>query len=115
MSDFMVQYDNCVSVYIGMNVGYIQRSYDESGKYNYRLITGEIKSIRLGKRKQMVEIDGFYPLDLEDVCGDMRSFIDCLEKGIMTVDTYFIADKKTVEHVTKWIEWTKTHDPSIFA
>ena len=108
----VVSEDN-ISVCVGTKIGYITAHYDEKGKRNYKLIIGEIKSIKLGKRKQTVEIDGFYLLDLEDVCSDMRIFKEWRAKGIMTVETYFIADEKTIEHVNKWIEWTNTHDPSI--
>ena len=106
-NDFIITYDSIVSVYVGMQVGKVISHYDNTGKRHFRLVVGEVKAIRLGKRKNTVEIEHFYPLDLDEVCSDMRIYEDMRSQGIMTVDTFFMANEERLKHVQKWLEWAK--------
>lgn len=106
-TDFIITYDAVVSIYVGMQVGKIISHYDNAGKRHFRLVVGKVKAIRLGKRKNTVEIEHFYPLDLDDVCSDMRIYEDMRPQGIMTVDTFFMANEERLKHVEKWLEWVK--------
>ncbi len=106
VSDITVTYEN-VSIAVGMKIGRIISRRDADGNKSFELVVGNIKSIRLGKKKNTVEIDRFYPQDLEDLTPDISTHSDFLSRGIMTVDTFFIADDDTIKHVEKWLEWAK--------
>ena len=108
VSDITVNYEN-VSIAVGMKIGRIisRRDADGNKSPRFELVVGNIKSIRLGKKKNTVEIDRFYPQDIEDLMIDISTYSDFLSRGIMTVDTFFIADDDTMKHVEKWIEWAK--------
>lgn len=97
-SDITVIYEN-VSIAVGMKIGRIISRRDTDGNNSFELVVGSIKSIRLGKKKSTVEIDRFYPQDIEDLMIDIGTHQEFLSKGIMTVDT--------LKHVEKWIEWAK--------
>ena len=105
-----VTYDNA-SIAVGMKIGRILSRYDADRNRHFELVVGEIKAIRLGKKKSTVEIDRFYPQDLEDIMTDIDIYTDFLARGIMTVDTFFIADDETVKRVNEWIEWAKGRKP----
>ena len=106
VSDITVNYEN-VSIAVGMKIGRIISRRDADGNRSFELVVGSIKSIRLGKKKNTVEIDRFYPQDIEDLMIDVITYSDFLSRGIMTVDTFFIADDDTIKHVEKWIKWAK--------
>ena len=105
-SNFTVNYEN-VTIEVGMKIGRIISRRDAEGNKSFELVVGNIKSIRLGKKKNTVEIDRFYPQDLEDLMIDIGTHQEFLSRGIMTVDTFFVADDDTIKHVEKWIEWAK--------
>ena len=105
-SDFTVNYEN-VSIAVGMKIGRFISRRDANENKSFELVVGNIKSIRLGKKINKVEIDRFYPQDLEDLMTDIRIHSECLLEGIMTVDTFFVANDDTLKHVEKWIEWAK--------
>lgn len=105
-SDFTVNYEN-VSIAVGMKIGRIISRRDANENKSFELVVGNIKSIRLGKKKNTVEIDRFYPQDLEDLMIDIGTHQEFLSRGIMTVDTFFVANDDTLKHVEKWVEWAK--------
>jgi hypothetical protein len=105
-SDITVTYEN-VSIAVGIKIGRIISRRDADGNRSFELVVGSIKSIRLGKKKNTVEIDRFYPQDLEDLMIDIGTHQEFLSRGIMTVDIFFVADDDTIKHVEKWIEWAK--------
>ena len=104
--DITVNYEN-VSIAVGMNIGRILTRRGADGNKSFELVVGSIKSIRLGKKKSTVEIDRFYPQDLEDLMTDIGMHQEFLSRGIMSVDTFFVADNDTIKHVKKWLEWAK--------
>ena len=106
-SEIKVVYDNA-SISVGTKIGRIISRKDVNGNGSFELVVGNIKSIRLGKKKSTVEIERFYPQDLEDLITDISIHSDFLSRGIMTVDTFFIADDDTIKHVESWLEWAKT-------
>ena len=106
VSDITVNYKN-VSIAVGMKIGRIISRRDADGNKSFELVVGSIKSIRLGKKKNTVEIDRFYPQDLEDLMTDIDTHQDFLSRGIMSVDTFFVADDDTIKHIEKWLEWAK--------
>ena len=106
VSDFTVNYEN-VSIAVGMKIGRIISRRDADGNKSFELVVGSIKSIRLGKKKSTVEIDRFYPQDIEDLMTDIGIHQEFLAQGIMSVDTFFVADDDTIKHVEKWLEWAK--------
>ena len=106
VSDFTVNYEN-VSIAVGMKIGRIISRRDADGNKSFELVVGSTKSIRLGKKKSTVEIDRFYPQDIEDLMTDIGIHQEFLAQGIMSVDTFFVADDDTIKHVEKWLEWAK--------
>lgn len=105
-SEIKVVYENA-SISVDTKIGRIISRKDVNGNSSFELVVGNIKSIRLGKKKSTVEIDRFYPQDLEDLMTDISIHSDFLSRGIMTVDTFFIADDDTIKHVERWLEWAK--------
>lgn len=105
-SKIKVNYNN-VSITVGMKIGRIISRRDADENKSFELVVGNIKSIRLGKKKSTVEIDRFYPQELDDLMTDIDIHSEYLSRGIMTVDTFFIADDDTIKHVEKWLEWAK--------
>lgn len=103
---FNVVYEN-TSISVNTKIGRIISRRDADGNKSFKLVVGSIKSIRIGKKKSTVEIDRFYPQDLEDLMTDIGIHKEFLSKGIMTVDTFFVADDDTLKHVEKWLEWAK--------
>lgn len=105
-SEIKVVYEN-TSISVGTKIGRIITRRDADGNKSFVLVVESIKSIRLGKKKSTVEIDRSYPRDLEDLMTDIGIHQEFLSKGIMTVDTFFIADDDTIKHVERWLEWAK--------
>lgn len=105
-SEIKVVYENA-SISVDTKIGRIISRKDVNGNSSFELVVGNIKSIRLGKKKSTVEIDRFYPQDLEDLMTDISIHSDFLSRGIMTVDTFFIADDDTIKHVERWLKWAK--------
>lgn len=105
-SEIKVVYDNA-SISVGMKIGRIISRRDADGNKSFELVVGSIKSIRLGKKKSTVEIDRFYPQDIEDLMTDIDIHQEFLAQGIMTIDTFFVAGDDTIKHVEKWLEWAK--------
>lgn len=105
-SEIKVVYENA-SISVDTKIGRIISRKDVNGNSSFELVVGNIKSIRLGKKKSTVEIDKFYPQDLEDLMTDISIHSDFLSRGIMTVDTFFIADDDTIKHVERWLKWAK--------
>lgn len=105
-SEIKVVYENA-SISVDTKIGRIISRKDVNGNGSFELVVGNIKAIRLGKKKSTVEIDRFYPQDLEDLMTDISIHSDFLSRGIMTVDTFFIADEDTIKHVERWLKWAK--------
>jgi hypothetical protein len=105
-SKIKVVYEN-TSISVDTKIGRIISRRDAGGNKSFELVVGSIKSIRLGKKKCTVEIDRFYPQDIEDLMTDIDIHREFLSRGIMTVDTFFVADDDTLKHVEKWLEWAK--------
>lgn len=105
-NDITVTYEN-VSIAVGMKIGRIISRLNADGNKSFDLVVGIIKSIKLGKKKSIAEIDKFYPQDIEDLMTDISIYQDMLSSGIMTVDTFFIADDVTIKQVKKWLDCTK--------
>lgn len=112
-SDFTVNYEN-VSIAVGMKIGRIISRRDANENRSFELVVGSIKSIRLGKKKNTVEIDRFYPQDLWDLMTDIRAHQKFLSRGIMSVDTFFAGDD-TIKHAEKWLKWAKNKSEKLSA
>ena len=89
-------------------IGYISRRTDhDSGKESFKFIESKIERITLGKTKNTIYTDKFYPLDLEDVESNTEMISG--DSKLMLVTEPFVTTPEYSEHCKRTVDYWNEH------